>query len=199
MIKNIKTAILFILIVIIIASLFIVFKKNTKEDYYKYYEENGVEYFVSTPSGTHYKKSTNSEMIKIDSDLKSTEKTIWVNHILDETLSSPHSVGGWKNMHGFYSEDLEGIHWWLGIDSRYLGIRLQDVVVRFNNEYTYNKWVDEARSTFGSSIINKVFNNSDNVEGKNGSDVNVEFIFRWSDEEKTFDVHLDGDRYGEQK
>ena len=132
------------------------------------------------------------------SKLKSTEKTIWVNHILDETMSSKQAAGGWKNMHGFYSEDLEGIHWWLGIDSRFLGIRLQDVVVRFNDEYTYNKWVEEARRTTGTSIINKVLEDS-NFKGWRGDNYNVEFIFRWGDSDKTFDVHLHDDRYGEQK
>lgn len=31
-----------------------------------------------------------------------------------------------------------------------------------------------------------------------GDDVNVEFIFRWGDEEKTFNVHLWGDWYAEE-
>ena len=32
-----------------------------------------------------------------------------------------------------------------------------------------------------------------------GDDVNIDFMFRWGDEDKHFDVHLDGDFYAEEK
>lgn len=136
--------------------------------------------------------------VRAKAKLKSSEKTIWVNHILDETLYPSSANPGWKNLHGFYSEDMDGIHWWIGIDSRILGIRVQDVVVRFNDEKTYKAWVSEAKAGWGTSIINKVLNDPD-FRGWNGSDYNVEFVFRWGGESKSFNVHLDGDRYGEQK
>ena len=39
----------------------------------------------------------------------------------------------------------------------------------------------------------------DNLNWRRGDDVNIEFIFRWGAEEKTFDVHLSGDIYAEEK
>lgn len=131
--------------------------------------------------------------------LKSTEQVLWVNHICDRYVNAAQkSVGMYANLHGFEGLNEDGSWtYWVGIDIRFIGIRCADYIIKCHNKSTYDAWIDKASRDLNDVLY--AIKRADNLNWQWGDDVNIEFIFRWSDEEKTFDVHLSGDIYAEEK
>ncbi len=125
----------------------------------------------------------------------SSEQTHWVNHIYDETVSWPNGALMWANVHGF--DEGPGQTYWIGVDVRSFGFRAADYVVKCKNKSTYDDFLYTAWHDT-EKFLSKMREDS-RVNCKRGSDVNIEFIFRWSDDDKTFDVHLSTDDYAEEK
>ena len=127
--------------------------------------------------------------------LGSSEENHWINHIYDETVSWPNGALMWANVHGF--DEGPGQTYWLGIDIRSFGIRCADYVLKFRSKSLYDEYREAAfRDT--PKVLYKMREDS-RLNYKYGNDVNIEFIFRWGDEDKSFDVHLSTDSYAEEK
>lgn len=126
--------------------------------------------------------------------LSSSESEHWVNHIYDETKSWPNKGLMWANVHGF-QEGSEG-NWiyWVGIDIRSFGFRAADYVIRCKNKSTYDEYVNACVE----DVLSKMRNDS-RLDTRRGDDVNIEFIFKWGDDDKSFNVHLGTDDYAEEK
>lgn len=122
-------------------------------------------------------------------------QTHWVNHIYDETVTWPNKGLMWCNVHGF--DEGPGNTYWIGLDVRSFGIRVADYVIKCKNKSTYNKWISKANDDM-SKVLSAMKSDS-SLKVTNGSDVNIDFVFRWGDEEKNFNVHLSGDWYAEEK
>lgn len=130
--------------------------------------------------------------------LKSTQQEHWVDHICDETVTaSKAAVGGYCNLHGFREGSEGNWTYWVGCDFRSFFIRVQDVVIKCKNKSTYDYWISKAKRDC-ESVIWGVLQDS-NLNAKEGDEVNTEFVFKWADEEKSFDIHLGADRYAEEK
>lgn len=129
--------------------------------------------------------------------LGSTEQVHWVHHIYDETTFWPNSAGMWANVHGFQEGSPDNWTYWVGFDIRTIGIRTADYVIRCKNKSTYDEYIHEAFHN-PTGLLHKMRNDS-RLNYRYGSDVNVEFIFKWGDDDKSFDVHLGTDSYAEEK
>lgn len=133
-------------------------------------------------------------------EFKSATREYWVNHTYDETIHFKEAAGGWCNVHGFEGIDSscpDGWRRWVGLDYRWLGIRIQDVVIECKTKAMYDKWLHNAHYNT-HSVINGVLEDSA-LDGRKGDNVNIEWVFRWGDDDKSFDVHLSGDRYAIEK
>ena len=152
-----------------------------------YVEGFSTEYHCWVPRGNSApKKASNSQ-----------EQEHWVNHIYDETTFWPNSAGMWANVHGFQEGGPGNWVYWVGFDVRTIGIRTADYVIRCKNKSTYDEYIHEAfRNPTG--LLYKMRKDS-RLNYSYGSDVNVEFIFRWGDDDKSFDVHLGTDSYAWEK
>ena len=132
-------------------------------------------------------------------EINSVEQTYWVNHICDEYVNaSQKSVGMYANVHGFEGlmEDGTWIYW-VGIDIRFIGIRCADIVIRCKNKSTYDRWIYQATHDLNS--MPQAVRNAPDLYCRDGDDVEVKFIFRWGDEDKSFNVRFGTDRYAEEK
>lgn len=125
----------------------------------------------------------------------SIEQTHWVYHIYDKTVTWPNKALMWCNVHGF-NEGPDTIYW-VGLDIRSFGIRVADYVIKCKNKSTYDKWISMATDDMPSVL--SAMKHDPGLNVINGDDIEVEFVFRWSDEEKSFNVHLGGDWYAEEK
>ena len=125
----------------------------------------------------------------------SSEQTHWVNHIYDETTTWPNSALMWANIHGF--DEGPGQTYWLGIDIRSFGIRCADYVLKFKRRSLYDEYRESAFRD-PTKVLYKMRGDS-RLNYKYGNDVNIDFMFRWGDEDKHFDVHLGTDSYAEEK
>lgn len=121
----------------------------------------------------------------------STEQVHWVNHIYDETRFWPDGQIHWANIHGF--DEGPGAVYWVGVDFRYMGIRIEDYVIKFKNKSTYDDYVRLCPEDF----LKKMKSDS-RITMRRGGDVGVNFSFKWGGEEKTFDVRLSSDIYAEE-
>ena len=131
--------------------------------------------------------------------MRSTEQTYWVNHICDEYVNaSQKSVGMYANVHGFegLQEDGSWIYW-VGIDTRFIGIRVADIVIRCKNKSTYDYWI--YKTTHDLNSIPQAVREDPNLFCRDGDDVEIKFIYKWGGEEKTFNVRFGTDRYAEEK
>ena len=152
-----------------------------------YVEGFSTEYHCWVPRGNSApKKASNSQ-----------EQEHWVNHIYDETTFWPNSAGMWANVHGFQEGGPGNWVYWVGFDVRTIGIRTADYVIRCTNKATYDEYIREAFSN-PTGLLYKMRNDS-RLNYSYGSDVNVEFIFKWGDDDKSFDVHLGTDSYAWEK
>lgn len=124
--------------------------------------------------------------------LDSAEQVHWINHIYDETKLWPDGHLHWANVHGF--DEGPGAVYWVGVDYRYMGIRIEDYVLKFKSKALYDEYVNLCPEDFLKKI--KV---DSRLNYRRGGSVNVEFVFKWGGEEKTFDVHLDSDIFAEEK
>ena len=138
-----------------------------------------------------------SKIAKLFSKKKvnSTEEVHWVNHIFDETVTWPNSAMMWINVHGF--DEGPGQTYWVGLDGRSFGIRIADYIVKCKDKAVYDEYISFAKSN-PTKFLYKMREDS-RMNYRYGDDVNIEFIFKWGGEEKTFDVHLSTDSYAEQK
>lgn len=127
--------------------------------------------------------------------LKSTEQTHWVNHTYDETVTWPNKALMWCNVHGF--EEGSGAIYWVGLDIRSFGIRVADYVIKCKNKATYDKYIYKA--THDMEDVLSTMKSDSNLNLIAGDDVETKFIFRWGDEDKSFNVRLFGDWYAEEK
>ena len=131
----------------------------------------------------------------------SAEQIHWVHHIYDETTFWPNSAGMWANVHGFQEASSDGADgswvYWVGFDIRTIGIRSADYVIRCKNKATYDEYIYEAFHN-PTGLLHKMRSDS-RLNYSYGSDVNVEFIFKWGDDDKSFDVHLGTDSYAWEK
>ena len=127
--------------------------------------------------------------------LRSSRQEHWVNHIYDETVSWPNAALMWANDHGF--DEGPGQTYWLGIDIRSFGIRCADYVLKFRRKSLYDEY-REAAFRDPTKVLYKMRDDY-RLSCRHGDDVNVEFAFRWGNEEKTFDVRLGTDSYAEER
>ena len=125
----------------------------------------------------------------------SVDETHWVNHICDETVTWPNKALMWCNVHGF--DEGPGQTYWIGMDIRSFGFRACDYIIKCKNKATYDKWLDKA--LHDTENVLSAMKSADELRLINGDDINVEYIFRWGDEEKTFNLHLAVDWYAEEK
>ena len=88
----------------------------------------------------------------------------------------------WGNVHGF--DEGPGQVYWVGVDIRTFGIRTTDYVININMPV--------------EDMLHKMRNDS-RLDYKYGDDVEIEFIFRWGDEDKSFNVRFATDSYAEEK
>jgi len=116
----------------------------------------------------------------------------WVNHIYSETRWWPDGQIHWANIHGF--DEGPGATYWVGVDYRYLGIRIEDYVLKFKNKSTYDEYVNLCPEDF----LPKLKSDS-RMDMRWGGSVDTYFSFKWGGEEKTFNIRLDSDRYAEEK
>ena len=130
-----------------------------------------------------------------ENKLGSAEQIHWINHIHDETVFWPNKAAMWCNVHGF--DEGPGQTYWIGMDFRSFGIRTADYIIKCKNKATYDKWLNMALNNIEGILSAMKYASEFNTT--NGDNVNTEFIFRWGDEEKTFDVHLGWDWYSEEK
>lgn len=129
---------------------------------------------------------------------QSSEQTHWVNHICDDYVNaSQKAVGMYANLHGFEEATSDGWIYWVGIDVRFLGIRTADFVIRCKNRSTYDYWIEKTRKDLDS--IPQGLHKYDNLYCFNGDNVNIKFIFRWGNDDKSFNVRFATDRYAEEK
>ena len=126
---------------------------------------------------------------------KSAEQTHWVNHIYDETVVWPNKAAMWCNVHGF--DEGPGSTYWIGLDFRSFGIRTADYIIKCKNKKTYDRYIYEANHNI-EGILNSMKYNPD-LRTVSGDNVNTEFIFRWGDDDKSFNLHLGWDCYSEEK
>jgi len=131
--------------------------------------------------------------------LKSTEQTHWVNHIYDESKFWPITGDMWANVHGFEEGGEGNLVYWIGVDIRSFSLRSTDYikfshVIRCKNKSTYDEYVNMCIE----DMLGKMRRDS-RLDVRKGSDVNVEFIFKWVDEEKSFNVRFATDDYAEEK
>ena len=124
--------------------------------------------------------------------LSSRDEEHWVNHIYDESKIYPSGHVQWVNVHGF--DEGPGAVYWVGFDSRYMGIRIADYVIKCKNKSTYDEYVN----AYVEDVLQKMLNDS-RLSVLSGDDVGTEFIFRWGDEDKSFNVRLSGDRLAVEK
>lgn len=134
------------------------------------------------------------KLIRKNLKSNSAEETHWINHIFDETITWPNKAMMWCNVHGF--DEGPGNTYWIGMDIRTFGIRSADYLIKCKNRATYDKYIYMAAHD-PTGILSAMKHDS-NLSMKTGDDVNIEYIFRWSDEEKTFDIHLGWDWYAEE-
>ena len=99
------------------------------------------------------------------------------------------------NLHGF--EEAGGVYW-VGIDIRFIGIRCQDILIKCHNKSTYDYWIDRVLHQGPDGIVEDV-RDADNLNCQDGEDVNIEFIFKWGDDEKNFNIHVWGDILAEER
>lgn len=128
-------------------------------------------------------------------EVASSEQTHWVNHIFDETVTWPNSAMMWMNVHGF--DEGPGQTYWVGLDGRSFGIRIADYVIKCKTKALYDEYIHAATHD-PTKVLYKMREDS-RLNYKYGDDVNIDFMFRWSDEDKHFDVHLGTDSYAEEK
>ena len=130
--------------------------------------------------------------------MNSVEQVHWVNHICDDYVNaSQKAVGMYANLHGFEEMTDSGWVYWVGIDTRFLGIRTADFVIKCKNKSTYDYWIKKTRQNLDS--IPQALHKYDNLWCRNGDDVNIDFMFRWGGEEKHFNVRFATDRYAEER
>ena len=122
-------------------------------------------------------------------------QTHWVNHIFDETVTWPNKALMWCNVHGF--DEGPGGTYWVGLDIRSFGIRSADYLIKCRNKSTYEKWISKA--TRDMEGILSAMKSDPTLNLMTGDDVNIEYVFRWGGEEKSFDLHLGWDWYAEEK
>ena len=130
--------------------------------------------------------------------LGSVEQVHWVNHICDDYVNaSQKAVGMYANLHGFEEATDSGWVYWVGIDVRFLGIRTADFVIKCKNKSTYDYWINKTQHDLDS--IPQALHKYDNLWCRNGDDVEIDFMFRWGDEDKHFNVRFATDRYAEER
>lgn len=134
-------------------------------------------------------------LFRKDVKLGSRDEEHWVNHICDEFVPPPSPAVQWYNLHGF--DEGPGVVYWVGLDCRNFGIRSADYVVRCRTKDLYDEYVEAAHDG-GSAFLQKALHDG-RLSLRRGGDVGVKFIFRWGDDEKTFNVRLAGDFYAEEK
>jgi len=125
-------------------------------------------------------------------EANSSEQVHWINHIYDESKFWPNTGGMYANVHGF--DEGPGQVYWVGVDIRSFFIRCADYVIKCKNKSTYDHYINMC----AEDILHAI-RNDPRLDYHYGNDVNVDFKFRWCDNEKHFDVHLGTDSYAEEK
>ena len=119
----------------------------------------------------------------------------WVDHIYDDTVTWPNGAMMWCNVHGF--DEGPGRVYWLGLDLRSFGIRCADYLLKFRSRALYEEYLFAAtRDT--KNVLYKMRNDS-RLDYTCGYDMDVEYTFKWGDDDKSFHIHLGVDSYAEQR
>ena len=134
-------------------------------------------------------------LIRKGKGVGSVEQTHWVNHIYDETVTWPNKALMWCNVHGF--DEGPGQTYWIGLDIRSFGIRAADYIIKCKNKSTYDKWISLA--TRDMPAVLSAMKSDSNLNLINGDYIETDFIFRWGEDYKHFNVHLGTDWYAEEK
>ena len=124
--------------------------------------------------------------------VNSSEQEHWVNHIYDESKFWPNTGGMYANVHGF--DEGPGQVYWVGVDIRSFFIRCADYVIKCKNKSTYDHYINMCVEDILHAI-----RNDPRLNYHYGNDVNVDFMFKWGDNDKHFNVHLATDSYAEEK
>ena len=130
--------------------------------------------------------------------LDGSEETHWVDHIYDTTFPGHKAgPGGWCNVHGFREgSDSSGWTYWVGYDYRWMGIRVQDLVIKCKSKSIYDKYIGWGSENW---LVHNRAMEDKSLYSRWGDEVETEFIFRWGDDDKSFNVRFSGDVYGIEK
>lgn len=126
------------------------------------------------------------------SKLGSSEQTHWVNHTYDQTKTWPNKGMMWANVHGF--DEGPGQVYWVGVDVRSFGFRVADFVIKCKNKATADEYLN-----MPAESVQTVMKHDPRLVCRDGDDVETKFIFRWGDDDKSFNVRFGTDYYGEEK
>ena len=124
--------------------------------------------------------------------LTSVDQEHWVYHTYDQTKFWPNSAAMWANVHGF--EEGPGQVYWVGVDVRSFGIRVADFVIKCKNKATADEYLN-----MPAENVQTVMKYDSRLNYRDGDDVEIKFIFKWSDEDKSFNVRFGTDAYAEEK
>ena len=115
-----------------------------------------------------------------------------VDHIWDEFNTKKAGPGTWSNLHGFKTTDG---HYYCCVDARFLGIRMQDIIVRCNTREFYEEMQSEARS----GGLKRTISDDNRINDLSSGKKEFEFNCVSPTYQKTFRIRLALDGYGEQK
>ena len=126
--------------------------------------------------------------------LNSSDQNHWVNVIDDTEVFWPNSAAMYANLWGF--DEGPGQTYWMALDIRTFFIPIADFVLKFKNKETFDRYWQIAQ--FGGSDVLKAVECDKNMRMYRG-EINTNFIFRWGNDDRNFDVYLPGDMYAEEK
>ena len=129
----------------------------------------------------------------------------WVEAIYDETFPASNPADGqshwgaigWVNVWGFREGSEGNWTYYACADGRILGIRIADMIVKCKDKKIYDDYI-KAASYSTSEFLQQALNDS-RINVKRGNNVKIKFVFRWGDEDKSFNISGKGDLLGEEK
>lgn len=131
------------------------------------------------------------------SKITSREEEHWVDHIFDTTFPGHKAgPGGWCNVHGFAEHAGDKLIYWIGFDNRSFGFRVQDELVKCKTYEMYKKYLAYGPKNWE---VHNAIRDDPALYSYSGNNVNINFIFKWVDGEKSFNIAYSLDLFGEEK